>query len=133
MKKVLVYMMSCVLLIAITACGGNDSSTKSSNNGVSDTGVAPAEEVPAQEVIIKATNYSFDQQEYRISKGVPVKIVFENEEGNHGIMIPGLDLQLSTKKSSKVITPDETGEYEIICSVFCGTGHSGMISKLIVE
>ena len=128
MKKALVYMMGCVLLIALTACGGNNSSTKSSNNGVSDTGVAPAEEV-----IIKATNYSFDQQEYRISKGVPVKIIFENVEGNHGIMIPGLDLQLSTKKSSKVVTPDETGEYEIICSVFCGTGHASMISKLIVE
>jgi cytochrome c oxidase subunit 2 len=128
MKKILFYMLSCVLLIAMTACGASESSSNSSNSGVTDTGIAPS-----AEIIIKATNYSFDQQEYRITKGVPVKIVFENEKGNHGVMIPGLNIQLSAKKSSTVITPDETGEYEIICSVFCGSGHGGMVSKLIVE
>ncbi|AOZ92086.1 cupredoxin domain-containing protein [Paenibacillus crassostreae] len=129
MRKALVFIMSCVLLIALTACGGGkETSTNSSNDAVTDTGIAPAEEI-----VIKAVNYNFDQQEYHIKKGVPVKIVFENEEGNHGVMIPGLNLQLSTKKASAVITPNETGEYEIICSVFCGTGHGGMVSKLIVE
>ncbi|MHA0856627.1 cupredoxin domain-containing protein [Paenibacillus sp. CMAA1364] len=128
MKKVLVYMMGCVLLLAITACGSNASSTNSASNGVTETGVAPQEEV-----VIKATNYSFDQQEYRVSKGVPVKFVFKNEAGNHGVMIPGLNVQLTTKKPSAVITPNEPGEYEIICSVFCGTGHTAMVSKLIVE
>jgi cytochrome c oxidase subunit 2 len=128
MKKLLVLIISFVLLMTLSACGGDNSSANSSNSGVTDTGVAPSEEI-----VIKATNYTFDQKEYRIKKGDTVKIVFENEAGNHGVLIPGLELQLDKKHPSKVITADKAGEYEIICSVFCGSGHSGMISKLIIE
>ncbi|OAB46047.1 cupredoxin domain-containing protein [Paenibacillus glacialis] len=128
MKKALVLIITCMLLMTLSACGGDNSSSNSSNSGVSDTGVAPSEEI-----VIKASNYTFDQQEYRIKQGTTVKIVFKNEEGNHGVMIPGLEVQLSKKNPSQVITADKPGEYEIICSVFCGSGHTAMISKLIVE
>lgn len=128
MKKVLALIISCILLMTLSACGGDNSSSNSSNSGVSDTGVAPSEEI-----VIKASNYAFDQKEYRIKQGETVKIVFENDEGNHGVMIPGLDLQLSKKNPSQVITADKPGEYEIVCSVMCGSGHSGMTSKLIIE
>ena len=128
MKKILVLIISCVLLMILSACGGNNSSSDSSNSGVSDTGVAPSEEI-----VIKASNFTFDKTEYRIKQGTTVKIIFDNKEGNHGVMIPGLELQLSKKNPSQVITADKPGEYEIICSVMCGSGHTAMISKLIVE
>ncbi|MEC0092933.1 cupredoxin domain-containing protein [Paenibacillus macquariensis] len=128
MKKVLVLIISCMLIMTLSACGGDNSSANSSNSGVSDTGVAPSEEI-----VIKASNYTFDQKEYHIKKGETVKIVFENVSGNHGVLIPGLEIQLDKKHPSKVITADKPGEYEIMCSVFCGAGHSGMISKIIVE
>ncbi|MNJ65508.1 Cytochrome C oxidase subunit II, periplasmic domain [compost metagenome] len=54
-------------------------------------------------------------------------------EGNHGIIIPGLKVDLKGKSQSKVVVPKETGEFEIACSIMCGAGHSTMISKLIVE
>ena len=128
MKKALVFIISCVLLMTLSACGENNSSSKSSNSGVSDTGVAPSEEI-----VIKASNYTFDQKEYHIKQGEAVKIVFENEQGNHGVIIPGLDIELSKKNPSQIITPDKPGEYEVICSVFCGSGHTTMNSKIIVD
>lgn len=131
MNRHFTLILCIVFVLILTACSSNNSNNKetsNSNSGITDTGIAPQEEL-----IIKATNYSFDQKEYRLKKGVPVKIVFENENGNHGILIPEFKLQLNRKNASQVITPDTAGTFEVTCSIMCGSGHSGMIAKVIVE
>lgn len=126
MKKVSYLLFTVMLLFVLAACGQD--SAKDQGSGITEPEVAASDEI-----VIKATDYEFDQPEYRIKKGVPVRVVYENAEGNHGIIVPGLSLQLDRDTTSKVITPEEAGEFEIACSVFCGTGHSTMISKIIVE
>ncbi|MNJ67801.1 Cytochrome C oxidase subunit II, periplasmic domain [compost metagenome] len=111
-----------MLLVVLAACGS------SSSGGAEDSNLTPE-----SEIVIEATNFKFDQEEYRVKKDSPVKITFKNVEGNHGIIIPGLKLELKGKSQSKVVVPKEAGEYEIACSIMCGSGHSTMISKLIVE
>ncbi|WP_405158906.1 cytochrome C oxidase subunit II [Paenibacillus sp. FSL H8-0283] len=129
MKKGITWLAACMLILVLTACGGVKQSAESGSNGSdADAGVTASEEL-----VIKASNYEFDQPEYHLKKGVPVNIVYKNENGNHGILVPELNLQLDTRNSSKVITPDKAGEFEMSCSVFCGSGHSSMISKIIVE
>lgn len=125
MIKRIAILLSIVFVIALTACGSNDTS----NNNHSTEPEIEAE----TELIITATNYSFDQEEYHLKKGVPVKIIFENESGNHGILVPEFELQLNAKKSSKVIVPEEAGTFEVTCSIMCGSGHSAMRAKIIVE
>lgn len=115
-----------MLLFVLAACGGGQNESQG-DSGITDTGVAETE------LVIKGSNFQFDQKEYRLKKGVPVKITYENEDGNHGVMIPVLGLSLDRKNNSKVVTPDKTGEFEISCSIMCGAGHSKMISKLIIE
>ncbi|ASA19995.1 cytochrome C oxidase subunit II [Paenibacillus donghaensis] len=114
----------------LTACGSNHENLGNSGNGKgnSDNGITADEEL-----VITASNYSFDQQEYHLKKGVPVKIIFKNESGNHGILAPGLELHLDGKKSSQVIVPEEAGTFEISCSIMCGSGHSGMQANFIVD
>uniref|UniRef100_UPI00403EF894 cytochrome C oxidase subunit II n=1 Tax=Paenibacillus sp. FSL R5-0486 TaxID=2921645 RepID=UPI00403EF894 len=129
MKKGITWLAACMLILVLTACGGAKQSAESGSNG-SD---AAAGVTASEELVIKASNYEFDQPEYHLKKGVPVNIVYKNENGNHGILVPELNLQLDTRNSSKVITPDKVGEFEMSCSVFCGSGHSSMISKIIVE
>ncbi|PYE52673.1 cytochrome C oxidase subunit II [Paenibacillus barcinonensis] len=124
MKKGMAWLAACMLILVLVACGN----ANNSNSEASEPEVEASEQL-----VIKASNYEFDQPEYRIKKGVPVKIVYENVNGNHGILVPELNLQLDTRKNSKVITPDKAGEFEMSCSVFCGSGHSSMISKIIVE
>ncbi|PZT53399.1 cytochrome C oxidase subunit II [Paenibacillus silvae] len=124
MKKGMAWLAACMLILVLAACGN----ANNSKSQASETEVAASEQL-----VIKASNYEFDQPEYRIKKGVPVKIVYENVNGNHGLLVPELNLQLDTQKNSKVITPDKAGEFEMSCSVFCGSGHSSMISKIIVE
>ncbi|MCM3205554.1 cytochrome C oxidase subunit II [Paenibacillus sp. CC-CFT742] len=128
MKKTMAWLAACMLILVLAACGASNQSAGSDSSGESDAGVTASEEL-----VIKASNYEFDQPEYHLKKGVPVNIVYENVNGNHGILVPELNLQLDTKNNSKVITPDKVGEFEMSCSVFCGSGHSSMISKIIVE
>lgn len=123
-------LLSILFVLMLTACGGN-SGNQAPSSGTN--AAANSEIVPEDEIVITATNYSFDQKEYHLKKGVPVKIVFENESGNHGILVPELKLRLDAKTSSQVIVPEEAGTFEMTCSIMCGSGHSGMSAKVIVE
>lgn len=123
MRKAIELLMLCVLLTLASACSSSSNSAASTE----------AQVKPEAELIIEAVNYEFDQKEYHVKKDVPVQITFKNVEGNHGILIPGLRVQLSGKEDSVVIIPKEAGSYEIACSIMCGSGHGTMVSTLIVE
>ncbi|GIP28004.1 hypothetical protein J23TS9_31340 [Paenibacillus sp. J23TS9] len=128
MKKTLAFVLSCMLLLVLSACGAAKEDASTASSGVSDTGVAPSEEL-----VIKAKNFAFDKQEYHLKKGVPVKISLDNEQGTHGVLIPALELQLDNKHKSMVVTPEKAGTFEMTCSVMCGAGHTAMLAKVIVD
>ena len=123
-------MMLCLVVGAsmiITACGGGNSNSGSG----SDSGQS-ASTGETKSFTIKATNWAFEPTEIRVSKGDTVEIKLVNEEGYHEVEIKGYG---KTIKGDQTITftADKTGEFEFICSIFCGTGHDDMIGKLIVE
>ncbi|MGZ9583454.1 cupredoxin domain-containing protein [Paenibacillus marinisediminis] len=121
-KKVTIAAAMMALALALTACGSENSASSAEPS---------ANETAASEVVIKAVNYKFEQEEYRVKAGEPIKFVLEST-GNHGLKIEELGLELSPKKSSQVITP-KVGTYDFKCNILCGPGHNGMTSKLIVE
>lgn len=82
---------------------------------------------------ISASNFKFDQPEYRVKQGETVQLVVRNAEGTHGIDITQLGISLKGSELSKEVTFDKAGTYDIICNVPCGTGHVDMKAKLIVE
>ncbi|WP_127579706.1 cupredoxin domain-containing protein [Paenibacillus koleovorans] len=81
---------------------------------------------------ITASNFQFDQAEYKVTKGDTLKVILSNKEGKHGIEIVGLDVTLSGATTSKEVTFDKPGTYDIVCSVPCGAGHVQMKTKLVV-
>ena len=81
---------------------------------------------------VKARNFEFDQTEYRVKSGSPVRFRFISEEGVHGIEVPQTGIELRDGQTVTV-TFEHPGEYEIICSIPCGIGHTKMFAKLIVE
>lgn len=92
-----------------------------------------AAEAGKPQLKITASNFKFDQAEYKVKKGETLQVVVKNSEGVHGIDITQLGISLSGKELSKEVTFDKPGTYDILCNVPCGAGHVNMKAKLIVE
>ncbi|MFS0723317.1 cytochrome C oxidase subunit II [Paenibacillus sp. 1P07SE] len=132
-KQLSVAVTSLALAIMLAACGGNDGGTGTNNtpvNAPADTETSQG--AASQELVIEATNFEFDQAEYRVKQGEPVQITLKSPDGNHGISINNTDVKLK-KDETGTFTFDAPGEYQIICNIPCGNGHAKMVSKLIVE
>ena len=120
-KKIMSWMAATMLLGALAACGGGGEQS------------APAVEPTGNvvELTIQATNFEFNEKEFRVKAGDTVNLTFESTQGMHGIDIRGMNMKMSDgDKKSFVAAP---GEYDIICNIMCGSGHSQMKAKLIVE
>jgi cytochrome c oxidase subunit II len=145
MKKItILVVLSLILAAALAACGNKDSANPSPSASASaspspgaaagsSASPAPAAGAAAAEITLTATNWQYDQKEYRVKKGQPVKLTLVNKDGNHGAKIKELNVDLNNSNKSVTVTPDKTGQFEIRCSIPCGTGHLNMVSKLIVE
>lgn len=62
MKKGITWLAACMLILVLAACGGTKQSTESGSNG------SDAEVTASEELVIKASNYEFDQPEYHLKK-----------------------------------------------------------------
>lgn len=128
MKKILTLALAIGVVFSLSACGAKEESKAAqpaSANNSTNSG--------AQQVKLVATNFQFDQKEYKVKKGQDVTFTLESKEGMHGVQITGLNVTLDNSKKTATVKADKEGTYDIICSVPCGTGHVNMKSKLIVE
>ncbi|MCP3773691.1 cupredoxin domain-containing protein [Paenibacillus sp. MZ04-78.2] len=124
MKKWIVSMAAVGLIFALSACGAKEAPKASEPaNGNS----------AAQQVKLVATNFQFDQKEYKVKKGEDVTFSLENKQGMHAVQISGVNVGLDNNNKTKTVKIDKAGTYDIICSLPCGQGHATMKSKLIVE
>jgi cytochrome c oxidase subunit 2 len=83
---------------------------------------------------VEASNdFVFDQKEYHVKAGQPVRLILKNKSGVHGLAIKDFNIDLEGDKLTQDVTFDKKGTYEIHCSVMCGVGHANMKSVLIVE
>lgn len=83
------------------------------------------------EVNIVATDFEFNQDKFVVQSGEEVTITLTNEEGHHGIAINELGVKIEGDGEA-VIIPEDPGEYEIYCNIFCGEGHAEMVATLVV-
>ena len=72
----------------------------------------------------------------RLEEGVTYTIHLSALDVNHGFslypanlnlqIVPGYDYGLK-------ITPNQPGEYRVVCNEFCGIGHHNMLGRIVVE
>jgi cytochrome c oxidase subunit 2 len=144
MKKIVAILLGLTLVFALAACGSKpDASASNAPAGTSAATSTPAASAgasaspsaggAAQAITLTATNFKYDQAEYKVKKGQPVTITLKDGEGMHGAAINEFKVNLKKDGESATFTPDKAGTYTIQCSVMCGTGHATMKSTLIVE
>jgi len=110
-----------MLILALPACGA----------GGKDAAGREAEPQAEHEIVIVATNWAFDKEEYVVPKDTPVRIILETD-GAHGIKVAGTGISLDPGRRSQVVTLKE-GVYPFGCSIMCGTGHKDMQATLVVK
>lgn len=138
-KRTGFFVLSLFSVVILAACGNTstDSSSNSENsqkeepNTTSNT-EQESEAGEVKEIVVKATNFKFEPSEIRVKKGEKIKLTLQNDEGYHGVMIHELNLNIEGNDSAEFVA-DQVGEYNLMCSVMCGTGHGDMIGKIIVE
>lgn len=81
-------------------------------------------------VEIIAENWAFDKETYVVPAG-EITVNLKNKEGFHGIAIEGTDIAI--EGDGFYTTTLEAGEYKIVCSIICGTGHYDMVATLVVK
>ncbi|WP_028611966.1 hypothetical protein [Paenibacillus harenae] len=132
MKKWLLFAGAMCLVVVLAACGANNASNantganQEAENAIADSGAA------SSEIVITASNWEFDQKEYKIKAGETVNLKLDSIEGMHSAKIQKTDYEVNNGKTVAV-NISEPGSYEIICNVPCGQGHRTMKSTLVVE
>ncbi|PUA35980.1 cytochrome C oxidase subunit II [Paenibacillus elgii] len=123
MKKWIVSVAAVGMIFALSACGAKETPKADQANS------NPA----AQQVKLVATNFQFDQKEYKVKKGEDVTFSLENKQGMHAVQISGVNVGLDNNNKTKTVKIDKAGTYDIVCSLPCGQGHATMKSTLVVE
>lgn len=109
-------------------------------------GFAKMRKVPDDAMVVKAIGrmweWSFDYGEGKLSKELvipvnqPVRLNLVSEDVNHSLFIPAFRVKEDVVQGYNNylwFIPNYVGEYDILCTEYCGLMHSGMTSKTIVK
>ncbi len=85
---------------------------------------------------VKASQFKFAPDPIVVKLGEKVKLVVTSADVAHGLAIEEFKVNLvipaqETKTVEFVV--DQEGAFRVFCSVYCGSGHTHMQAKLIVQ
>jgi cytochrome c oxidase subunit II len=85
---------------------------------------------------ITARRFAFEPARIEVTQGEPVRLLVKSADGPHGFSIEALKIDKEIDRGGKPVTidftPKDVGEFEILCSVDCGRGHTDMAGALVV-
>lgn len=89
-----------------------------------------------KEFKIEAYQFGFEPATITVKQGDIVKLEATSRDIPHGISIKeyNIDRRVEKGKTTRIeFVADKKGSFDIRCSVYCGSGHSTMKAKLIVQ
>ena len=138
MKKNILMIVGAIILLVIgiyaftsinsgPASTGSSSSIESTNSGSTGNSVETAN---TRVINIDAQRWSYSPNEITVKQGEHIKLVLNNIDFAHGIVIPDLGVG---GIDSVEFTADKVGTYTFRCPTPCGEGHRMMTGTLVVE
>ncbi|MBN2482833.1 MAG: YHS domain-containing protein [Candidatus Omnitrophica bacterium] len=89
-----------------------------------------------KEIPFQAYRFGYEPQDIIVNKGDIVCLMATSRDVPHGVYIGEYGINATVKKGEvkKIeFVADKTGEFPVLCSIYCGRGHSQMKAKLIVD
>jgi cytochrome c oxidase subunit II len=99
-------------------------------------GVPVVEPMPGEDAYLQASMFQF-QPVLQLQRGQTYRLLVSSIDVQHGLSLH----KLGTSYNFQVlpgylyvirITPEDTGEFPIVCNEFCGLGHHVMTGRIIV-
>jgi cytochrome c oxidase subunit II len=86
---------------------------------------------------ITARRFVFEPAEVEATVGERIQLVVRSADGVHGVEIKKLKIKKEVPRGGEPVTIDFTptteGTFSILCSEYCGNGHTDMRGTLIVR
>ena len=86
---------------------------------------------------VLAKRFEFEPARIEVAEGETVRLVVRSADGMHGVGIKKFKIAEEVPRGGVPVTIEFTanavGEFDIMCSEFCGKGHGGMKGKLVVR
>jgi cytochrome c oxidase subunit 2 len=138
MRMILITLFAVTLLLF--GCTG-EAPQKETGNGlppaVTDGGDTTDNVTsPTVEFDITAKQWEFEPSTITVKKGDTVKLTITSLDVDHGFALNEFNVNerlVAGETVEVAFTADKAGEFTFFCNVFCGSGHSQMNGKLIVE
>ena len=94
-----------------------------------------------REIEITSIQYRWEPDTVVVKKGEKIRLIVTTADVPHGfelegIVIPGWDPEKAITKDDKIVlefTADESGVWDMVCTIYCGPGHTVMKGKYIVR
>ncbi|VVA43995.1 Cytochrome c oxidase subunit II [Candidatus Roizmanbacteria bacterium] len=83
-----------------------------------------------------AKQWQFDPSIINVKQGDKIRLKIKSIDVTHGFSLLDFNVNENLEPGKEIIVEfiaDKKGEFTFFCSVICGTGHSGMKGKLVVE
>ncbi len=98
-------------------------------------GVPVVEPIPGEDVYLVASQFQF-RPILRLQRDETYRLLVSSTDVQHGLSLQPTNLNFQVLPGYLYVirvTPDETGEFPLVCNEFCGLGHHVMTGKIIVE
>ena len=115
---------------------GNVSMDTKSNEARQSLELIVSQASEVKEINLEAYKFGYSPERIVVKKGEVVKLLATSRDVPHGVFIKeyGINEKVEKGKVNNIeFVADKTGEFDILCSVYCGAGHHSMKAKLIVE
>ncbi len=129
MKKSLMITWGILVILLAGAFFVFGSTSPSNKTEVAPMGAAQTA-ATTKVITLSASRFQYDPGTITVKKGDHVKILINNKDTIHGIIIP--DFGVSGIESVEFIA-DKAGTFDFHCPTMCGPGHKEMKGTLIVE
>ena len=99
-------------------------------------GERETQEQVVKEFRLEAFQFGYEPSVIEVNKGDTVRIIATSRDVSHGLALLDFGVNIVIKKGEKTtaeFVADKTGEFTFYCSVPCGSGHSTMKGKLVVN
>ncbi|MEX2532737.1 MAG: hypothetical protein WD360_02095 [Nitriliruptoraceae bacterium] len=98
-------------------------------------GAAIVEPPPGSDVYLHANRFAF-RPVLKLQKGKTYRLLVSSTDVQHGLSLQPTNLNFQVLPGYLYvirITPNETGEFPIICNEYCGLGHHLMTGLIVVD